>query len=156
MALLNIIKEGDDLLRKKSRRVEEITPRIITLLDDMKATLAFSGGMGLAAPQVGVLRRIFIVDTGEEIIELINPEIIHAEGEQEGPEACLSIPGKWGLVKRPMDVTVKGRDRHGNIKTYKGNELVARCFCHEYDHLEGVLYPDIAEKMLDPEEIEQQ
>ncbi|MDD4124269.1 MAG: peptide deformylase [Eubacteriales bacterium] len=157
MALLNIIKEDKDVLnalRKKSRTVEEITPRINTLIDDMKETLKVSGGIGLAAPQVGILRRVVIVDDGEEILELINPEIISAEGEQDGIEACLSLPGKWGMVKRPLNVTVKALDRTGEVRTYTGTGLVGRCFCHEIDHLNGILYTDLASRMLDPDELE--
>ena len=154
MALLNIRKYGDDILRRKCRKVEEITPRILTLLDDMKETLIDSRGVGLAAPQVGVLKRIVIVDNGEELLELINPEIIAAEGEQEEIEACLSCPGQWGIVKRPMTVTVRALDRNGVQREYTGSELTARCFCHELDHLDGVLYIDKAERMLDPDEVE--
>lgn len=154
MAILNIRKYGDDILRKRCRPVEEITPRILTLLDDMKETLIDSNGVGLAAPQVGVLKRIVIVDNGEELLELINPEIIATEGEQEEIEACLSCPGQWGMVKRPAKVTVKALDRRGIEKKYTGTGLTARCFCHELDHLDGVLYIDKAERMLDPDEVE--
>lgn len=157
MALLNIIETEKDVskaLRKKSRAVEEITPRIITLLDDMTETLKASGGVGLAATQVGVLRRVVVVDDGEKVIELINPEIISAEGEEEDIEACLSIPGKWGLVKRPLTVTVRAKDRTGKDVTHTGTGLIARCFCHEIDHLNGVLYTDKATRMLKPEELE--
>ena len=157
MALLNIVEEDKDItniLRKKSRPVEEINRRILTLIDDMKETLRVSGGVGLAAPQVGVLRRVVVVDDGETILELINPVIIATDGEQEGVEACLSVPGKWGIVKRPMNVTVKALDRTGTERTYTGTGLVGRCFCHELDHLNGVLYTDLAVRMLDPEELE--
>ncbi len=157
MALLNIINAERDAagaLRKKSRPVAEITPRILTLLDDMKETLKASGGIGLAAPQVGVLRRVVVVDDGSEMLELINPVITSAEGNEEGVEACLSLPGKWGLVKRPEIVTVKALDRTGRERTHTGTGLIARCFCHELDHLEGVLYTDLATRMLKPEELE--
>ncbi len=155
MALLNIVKEGDEILRKKSRPVEKITPRILTLLDDMHDTLREANGVGLAAPQVGVLRRIVLVDNGSEVLELINPEIIAVEGEQEEVEACLSCPGKWGLVKRPAKVTISALDRNGVKQTYTDVGLTARCFCHETDHLDGILYIDKATRMLDPDEIEQ-
>ncbi|MBO4859917.1 MAG: peptide deformylase [Clostridia bacterium] len=154
MALLNIRKNGDGILRKKCRPVEEITPRILTLLDDMRETLKDANGVGLAAPQVGVLKRIVLVDDGSEILELINPVIVDTKGEQEEIEACLSCPGQWGIVKRPAEVTVRALDRHGVEKTYTGTGLTARCFCHELDHLDGVLYIDKAERMLDPDEIE--
>ncbi len=159
MALLNIVKVGDDVLRKKCREVEEITPRIITLLDDMKQTLIDAGGVGLAAPQVGVLRRIFIIDKsvkdGEhDIVEFINPKIVETKGHQEEAEGCLSVPGQYGITSRPMVVTVEATDRHGNKFTYTGKELYARCLCHENDHLDGVLYTDNALEMLDPEDFE--
>ena len=156
MAELKIIKDYSkgSLLRKKSRLVEEITPRIITLLDDMRETLIASGGVGLAAPQVGVLRRIALVDNGEEILELINPEILSVEGEQEGLEGCLSYPDKWGIVRRPMKVRVKALNRKGEAVEYEGTELTARCFCHEIDHLDGVLFTDNVIRMVDEEEIE--
>ena len=155
MALLNIVKEGDDTLRKKCRPVEQITPRILTLLDDMHDTLRDANGVGLAAPQVGVLRRIAVVDNGSEILDLINPEIIAVEGEQEEVEACLSCPGKWGIVKRPAKVTISALDRNGVKRTYTDVGLTARCFCHETDHLDGILFIDKATRMLDPDEIEQ-
>ncbi|MBQ7646216.1 MAG: peptide deformylase [Clostridia bacterium] len=156
MAELKIIKDYSkgSLLRKKSRLVEEITPRIITLLDDMRETLIASGGVGLAAPQVGVLRRVALVDNGEEILELINPEILSVEGEQEGLEGCLSYPDKWGIVRRPMKVRVKALNRKGETVEYEGTELTARCFCHEIDHLDGVLFTDNVIRMVDEEEIE--
>ena len=158
MAILNIMKEGEPVLRKVSKPVGEITERTITLLDDMKDTLIKSGGVGLAAPQVGILRRIFIVDDdpdgGHNIIEFINPEIIKTEGVQEDAEGCLSIPGKYGITRRPMTVTVKAQDRNGKTFTYTGTELFGRCLCHEYDHLDGILYTDKAIEMLDPDDIE--
>lgn len=157
MALLNIIEEEKDVskaLRKKSRYVDEITPRILTLLDDMTETLKASGGVGLAAPQVGVLKQVVVVDDGGKILELINPEIVSTEGEIEDIEACLSIPGKWGLVKRPLTVTVKAQNRKGEWVNHTGTGLIARCFCHEIDHLNGVLYTDKVIRMLSPEELE--
>ena len=156
MAILNIIKEGEPTLRKKCREVTEITPRIITLLDDMRETLRDANGCGLAAPQVGVLRRVVIVDTEETgTVELINPEIIEKEGKQEELEGCLSIPGKWGYTNRPMKVTVRAMNRKGETFTITGEGLAARAFCHELDHLEGVLFSDNAVHMLTPEEMEE-
>lgn len=152
MALLNIITEGDDVLRKKCRQIEKIDQRICTLIDDMKETLRSANGVGLAAPQVGVLRRVVIVDNGEQILELINPEIIETEGSQNGVEACLSVPGKYGIVERPMKVTVKATDRNGKEFTAYGEGLTARCFCHEIDHLNGVLYTDLASEVHNQDE----
>ena len=155
MAKLKIVKLGDDTLRKVCRPVDTITPRILTLLDDMVQTMRATNGVGLAAPQVGVLRRIVVVEVEPgEVYELINPKIIAFSGEQEGAEGCLSVPGQWGLVKRPMHVTVRAMNRHGEIVDYTGSELLARCFCHELDHLDGKLYIDRAERMLTEDEIE--
>ena len=155
MAILKIVKVGDDILRKKSREVSEITPRILQLLDDMKDTLHAANGCGLAAVQVGVLRRIVLVETEPgELIEMINPEIIATEGEQEDLEGCLSVPGKYGITNRPMTVTVRAQDRYGKEFTYTGKGLYGRCLCHEYDHLQGILYTDKVERMLTDEEIE--
>ena len=153
MAILNIVKEGDHTLRKTCRPVTEITPRIIRLLDDMKETLADANGAGLAAPQVGILRRICVVDTGDEMLELINPEIIAAEGEQEEIEGCLSVPDVWGYTHRPEKVTVKAVNRNGEEFTAEGEGMVARCFCHEIDHLDGKLFTDNAVHILTPEEV---
>ena len=156
MAKLKIVKEGDDTLRKVCRPVDQITPRIHQLLDDMIDTMRDAGGVGLAGPQVGVLRRIVVIEVEEgEVLELINPKIIAYAGEQEGLEGCLSLPGKWGIVKRPMHVTVRALNRHGETVEYRGSELLARCFCHELDHLDGKLYPDVCERMLYKEEIEE-
>ena len=155
MAVLKIVKIGDDLLRKKSRPVNEITPRIIQLLDDMKDTMRAADGCGLAAVQVGVLRRIVLVETERgELIEMINPEIIAKEGEQQNIEGCLSVPDKCGITTRPMTVTVRAMDRFGKIFEVTGSELKARAFCHEIDHLDGILYSDHA-KMLTQEELEE-
>ncbi len=154
MAILNILKEGDETLRKKSRPVEKINLRTLRLLDDMKETLKQSGGVGLAAPQVGVLRRIVLVDDGEKVLELINPEIVETKGEQEDYEGCLSIPGKWGITRRPAYVRVRATDRRGKTFEAEGEGLVARCFCHETDHLEGILFTDKVVRMLTEEEIE--
>ncbi len=154
MAILNIIKEGNDTLRKKCRPVEEITPRILTLLDDMHDTLEKAQGVGLAAPQVGVLRRIVIVEIDDKKYEMINPEIIATKGSQEEIEACLSVPDTYGLVKRPAWVKVRATDRNGNVFEAEGEELMARCFCHELDHLDGTLYIDKAIEIYDADDIE--
>ena len=145
MAKLKIVKVGDDVLRKRCRPVDEITPKILTLLDDMAETMRAAEGVGLAAPQVGVLRRVVVIEVEEgKLIELINPRIIAYSGEQEGQEGCLSVPGKWGITKRPMHVTVRALDRHGKEFDITGSELLAKAFCHEIDHLDGKLYTDIA------------
>ena len=157
MAILNIVKEGDDVLRKVCRPVESITPRIRQLLDDMLETLHDANGVGLAAPQVGVLRRIAIVEVVDgQVYELINPEIIEREGKQNEMEGCLSVPEQWGITDRPMKVTVRAMNRKGETYTVSGSGLLARAFCHEIDHLDGVLFKDNAVHMLTPEEIEEQ
>lgn len=150
MALRNIITDPDSRLRKISRPVKEITPHILTLLDDMAETMKQAEGVGLAAPQVGVLRRVVVIDVGEGLMELINPEIICTEGEQKGPEACLSVEDRRGLVERPRKVTVKALDREGNERLIEGEGLLARCLCHEIDHLDGILYTQKAEDIHDP------
>ena len=145
MAKLKIVKVGDDVLRKKCRPVDEITPKIIRLLDDMAETMHAANGVGLAAPQVGILRRIVVIEVEEgNLIELINPKIIAYAGEQDGTEGCLSVPNKWGMVKRPMHVTVRATNRYGEEFELTGSELLARAICHELDHLDGKLYIDIA------------
>ena len=149
MAKLKIVKIGDDTLRKVCRPVDAITPRIITLLNDMTDTMRAANGVGLAAPQVGVLRRIVVIETPDEgLIELINPKIIAYSGEQKEEEGCLSIPGRAGITTRPMHVTVRALDRNGNTVEYTGSGLLARAFCHELDHLDGKLFIDNAE-MID-------
>ncbi len=155
MAKLQIITEGDELLRKKSRPVDEISGRICTLLDDMTETMRAAGGVGLAAPQIGVLRRIVTVECEPgEVLELINPVIVKTEGEQQDLEGCLSVPGKNGITTRPAKVTVEALNRKGEKCTYTGEGLLARCFCHEIDHLDGILYIDHA-RMLTDEELEE-
>ena len=155
MAILNIRKEDDEILRKTSREVDGITPRIIRLLDDMKDTLHKANGCGLAAVQVGVLRRVVIIEVEEgKTIELINPVIIEKEGSQEEVEGCLSLPGTWGVTNRPAKVTVKALNRKGKEFTLTGTDLLARAMCHELDHLDGKLFTDCAVKMLTEEEIE--
>jgi peptide deformylase len=155
MAILNIVKEGDPTLRKVCRPVTEITPRILTLLDDMRETLAEANGAGLAASQVGILRRIALVDLGEEVVELINPEIVETEGEQEEVEGCLSVPDVWGVTRRPERVKVKALNRKGEEYTVEGEGLNARCLCHEIDHLDGHLFTDNVLHILTPEEVEE-
>ena len=161
MATRMILKNGDPQLRKHCHEVKDFNPRLHMLLDDMRQTLAESNGVGLAAPQVGVLRRAVIVletnvpeDEDEYIIELINPEIIEASGEQEGAEGCLSVPGEFGLVKRPMHVKVRAQNRFGEWFEVEGDGLTARCFCHEIDHLEGIVFTSKAERMLTEEELQ--
>ena len=144
MAILQIVKEGDPTLRKTSRPVEEITPRILRLLDDMADTMHDANGCGLAAVQVGVLRRVVVIEVEEgELIELINPRIVAYSGKQEEQEGCLSIPGKWGTTRRPRHVTVRALNRHGEEVEYRGSDLLARAFCHELDHLDGKLFTDV-------------
>ena len=155
MALLNIVKEGDATLAKVCRPVTEITPRIKTLLDDMKETLEDTNGAGLAAPQVGILRRICVVDLGDEVVELINPEIIAAEGEQQDVEGCLSVPNVWGITSRPAKVTVKALNRDGDEIIVEGEELNARCLCHEIDHLDGHLFTEKVVRFLTDEELKE-
>lgn len=152
MAIRNILKVGDPTLTKKCRVVEKIDDRILTLLDDMADTLYESGGVGLAAPQVGVLRRVVVIDTGDGLIELINPEIISEEGSQTDSEGCLSYPGRYGYVTRPNKVTVRAMDRNGDIKEYSGEGLLARAFCHETDHLDGKMFIDLVEEWVEDEE----
>ena len=153
MAQLKIRTEQDPALRKKSREVTEFTGRTLTLLDDMLETMRRADGCGLAAPQVGVLRRIVVIEvTPGEVLELINPKIISQSGEMTGVEGCLSVPGKQGIVKRPSYVRVEALDRNGVTQTYEGTELLARCLCHEIDHLDGILYTDKAEKIIYPDE----
>ena len=145
MALRNLVIEGDPLLRKKSRPVDEISPRIIKLLDDMADTMYYENrGIGIAAPQVGVLRRVFIVDVGDDHgkIEFINPEILETSDSQVGGEGCLSVPGMTCEVDRPSHVKVKALDRNGNEFVLEADDLLARCICHEYDHLDGILFID--------------
>lgn len=161
MALRNILTQNEPALYKHSREVTDFGPRFHTLLDDMRETLIDAGGVGLAAPQVGILRRAVIVEEtnvpeGAEdyFIELVNPEIIECSGEQDGPEGCLSVPGEYGLVRRPMNVTVRAQDRSGNFFEVKGTGLTARAFCHEIDHLNGIIFTSLAERMLTDEELE--
>ena len=154
MGLRKILTDAEPALHKTCRPVVNFDSRLYTLLDDMRETLIESGGVGLAAPQVGILRRVVLVDTGEEILELINPTLVETDGEQEGPEGCLSVPGKYGLVTRPYYAKVRAQDREGNWFEAEGEELIARCFCHELDHLDGIIYTEIMERFLTEEELE--
>ena len=154
MAIRNIVKTGDDVLLKMCRPVEKFDAKLWALLDDMYDTMNMANGVGLAAPQVGLLRRVVVIDVGEGRIELINPEIIAQSGEQDGAEGCLSFPNQWGMVKRPMHVTVRAQDRNGKTFELSGSELLARAFCHEIDHLNGVCFVSRAYRMVDPEELE--
>ena len=151
MALRKIVVDDDSILRKHCRPVEEFDQRLHQLLDDMADTMYQANGVGLAAPQVGVLRRAVVVDVGDGLIELINPEIIKAEGEQTDAEGCLSYPEEYGLVTRPKKVKVQALDRFGKPFTVKGNDLLARAFCHEIDHLNGRVFKDLALEMLPKE-----
>ena len=152
MARLNILTEEDPLLRKKSKDITEITPRIKQLLDDMVQTMRQANGVGLAAPQVGVLRRAVVIECEENVVyKLINPKIVFQEGIQKGPEGCLSIPGKSGTVERPNHVIVSALNENGEEIQVDGKELLARALCHEIDHLDGILYIDKAEEISDNE-----
>lgn len=152
MAIRNIVKYGDEILTKNCREVKDINDRIISLLDDMHDTLKQSGGVGLAAPQVGILKRIAIVDTGDAVLDLINPEIISTNGEQTDAEGCLSYPGKYGLVTRPRVVKIRATDRNGVDFECTGEDLTARAFCHEIDHLNGRFYTELVSEWVEIEE----
>ena len=157
MGLRKILTTKDPALHKVCKPVTEFDDKLHKLLDDMRQTLIDSNGVGLAAPQVGILRRIFRVDVGldgQQIIEFINPEILETEGEQEGAEGCLSVPGKYGLVRRPYWVKVRAQDRFGDWFEAEGEEIIGRCFCHENDHLDGIVYTDVMERFLTEEELE--
>lgn len=155
MALRKILTEGDPTLYKKSRPVERFDERLHILLDDMKETLADANGAGLAAPQVGILRRVVVVvDADDQMVELVNPELIHTEGEQTGLEGCLSVPGKYGLVTRPYKARVRAQDRNGKVFELDGEEIVARCFCHELEHLDGHLFVEHTNRLYTVEELE--
>lgn len=156
MALRNIVTVGDSVLNKVCRPVVLFNHRLHVLLDDMAETMEDANGVGLAAPQVGVLRRVVVIDLGEEgVLELINPEIVSESGTQTGLEGCLSVPGQYGVVTRPNVVKVRAQDRDGNWFEAEGEGLIARAFCHELAHLDGHLYTEVAERMLTPEELEE-
>jgi len=152
MAIRMIRKLGDDILRKKSRPIDKINKNIITLLDDMIETMKDANGVGLAAPQVGVLKRVVVIDVGDGPIELINPKIISQKGTQLEVEGCLSVPGKWGEVERPAEVVVEALNRNGETITVKGTELLAIALSHEIDHLDGILFVDKVVRYVDPDE----
>lgn len=155
MGLRKILTFEESALHKTCKPVVNFDRRLHKLLDDMRETLLDSGGVGLAAPQVGILRRVVLVDTGEEILELVNPTLVTTDGEQTGVEGCLSLPGKYGLVTRPYYAKVRAQDRNGNWYEAEGEEIIARCFCHELDHLDGIVYTEIMDRFLTEEELMQ-
>lgn len=156
MALRTILTDNDPSLHKVCRPVTNFDGRLHDLLDDLKETLAQANGAGLAAPQVGILRRVVIVvDDQENMLELVNPEIIAQEGEQEGLEGCLSVPGRWGVVKRPQKVKVRAQDRNGQFFEAEGEDIVARCFCHEVEHLDGHLFTEHTDRLYTNEELDE-
>ena len=155
MALRKILTQGDPTLNKKSRPVERFDERLHILLDDMKETLAAANGAGLAAPQVGILRRVVVVvDADDHMVELVNPELVYTEGEQTGLEGCLSVPGKYGLVTRPYKARIRAQDRNGQSFELDGEEIVARCFCHEIEHLDGHLFVEHTDRLYTVDELE--
>ena len=153
MGLRKILTVSEPALHKVCKPMVNFDNRLFRLLEDMRETLVDSGGVGLAAPQVGILRRVVLVDTGEEILELINPTLVAVDGEQVGAEGCLSVPGKYGLVKRPYWAKVRAQDRNGNWFEVEGEELIARCFCHELDHLDGIVYTEVMDRYLTEDEL---
>ena len=156
MALRKILTDEDPALHKKCRPVTNFDDRLGELLDDLKETLTHAHGAGLAAPQVGILRRcVIVVDANDEMLELVNPELLDQEGEQDGFEGCLSVPGRWGMVKRPMKVRVKAQDRSGKWFEAEGEEMVARCFCHEIEHLDGHIFTEHTDKLYTSEELDE-
>ena len=154
MGLRKILTDKEPALHKVCKPVVSFDSKLHKLLDDMRETLIDSNGVGLAAPQVGILRRVVLVDTGDEILELINPTMVETDGEQVGAEGCLSVPGRYGLVKRPYYAKVRAQDRDGNWYEAEGEELIARCFCHELDHLDGIIYTEVMDRWLTDEELE--
>lgn len=153
MALRNIVKLGDPILYKKSRKVEKFDERLAQLIDDMLETMYDGNGVGLAAVQVGILKRVVVIDVGDDPVELVNPEITFSEGEQISQEGCLSLPGKWANTKRPKKVQVKAQDRSGRWQVFTGEDLKAKAFCHEIDHLDGILFTS---HIVDGEEIKEE
>ena len=153
MGIRKILTDKDPALHKVCRPVEKFDAKLHRLLDDMAETMRDANGVGLAAPQVGILRRVVVVDTGEEVLELVNPTLLETDGEQEGAEGCLSVPGKYGLVKRPYYAKVRAQDRYGDWFEAEGEELMGRCFCHELDHLDGIVYTEVMERYLTEEEL---
>ena len=155
MGIRKILTDKDPALHKVCKPVESFDRKLHKLLDDMAETMDDAGGVGLAAPQVGILRRVVVVDTGDGVLELVNPELVETSGEQEGAEGCLSVPGKYGLVKRPYIAKVRAQDLDGNWFEAEGEELIARCFCHELDHLDGIVYTQVMERYLTEEELQE-
>ncbi len=155
MGIRKILTDKEPALHKVCKPVTEFDAKLHKLLDDMRETLLEANGVGLAAPQVGILRRVVIVDTGEEILELVNPTMLETDGEQEGAEGCLSVPGRYGIVKRPYYAKVCAQDRYGDWYEAEAEELIARCFCHELDHLDGIVYTEVMERFLTEEELEE-
>ena len=153
MGLRKILTVDESALHKTCREVTSFVWKLHKLLKDMKETLEEAGGVGLAAPQVGILRRVVVVDNGEEILELVNPTLVETSGEQTGAEGCLSVPGKYGLVTRPSYAKVRAQDRNGNWFEAEGEGLTARCFCHELDHLDGIIYTEVMDRFLTEEEL---
>ena len=153
MGMRKILTDKEPSLHKVCKPVTKFDWRLHKLLDDMAETLEDANGVGLAAPQVGILRRVVIVDTGDGILELVNPTLVETSGEQTGPEGCLSVPGRYGLVTRPNYAKVSAQDRDGNWFEAEGEELIARCFCHELDHLDGILYTQVMDRFLTEEEL---
>lgn len=155
MAIREILTDKDPVLHKKCHPVTQFDEKLCSLIDDMRDTLANANGAGLAAPQIGILRRVVVVvDANDEMLELINPELIEQDGEQEGLEGCLSVPGMWGYVKRPMHAKVKAQDRRGNWFEAEGEEIVARCFCHELEHLDGHVFTEHVDKLYTSEDLD--
>lgn len=154
MGLRKILTDKDPALHKVCKPVEKFDKKLHKLLDDMAETMEDANGVGLAAPQVGILRRVVVVDTGEGILELVNPTLVETDGEQTGAEGCLSVPGRYGLVTRPYYAKVRAQDRNGDWFEVEGEELIGRCFCHELDHLDGIVYTEVMERFLTEEELE--
>ena len=153
MGLRKILTDKDPALHKVCKPVTSFDAKLHKLLDDMGETMQDANGVGLAAPQVGILRRVVVVDLGDEILELINPTLVETDGEQVGAEGCLSVPGKYGLVKRPYFAKVRAQDRYGEWFEVEGEELIGRCFCHELDHLDGIVYTEVMDRFLTEEEL---
>lgn len=154
MAILNIVKDGDEILRKKSKDIDRVDDKILTLIEDMKETMEKAGGVGLAAVQIGKLKKVIVINTGEDQLTLINPKMKKMSGNQEDLEGCLSCPGRWGIVRRPLKVEVENLTLDGKTETVKAEGFLAKAICHEMDHLEGKLFYDNATRMLTQEEIE--
>ena len=153
MGLRKILTDKDPALHKVCKPVTSFDAKLHKLLDDMGETMRDANGVGLAAPQVGILRRVVTVDLGDEILELVNPSLVQTDGEQVGAEGCLSVPGKYGLVKRPYYAKVKAQERFGNWFEVEGEDLIGRCFCHELDHLDGIVYTEVMERYMTEEEL---